>query len=85
MERKISHEEFSTMDPYEFLGLTKSCAVDVKLFDGSLVQLCLNDLNAYNNIDKCFVSHTGIKIPIFKIDTVELHSMPETAVRPLNK
>ena len=73
MGKKISHEEFSTMEPSEFLGLTKGCAVDVKLFDGSLVQLCLNDLNAYNNIDKCFVSRTGIKIPIFKIDTVELH------------
>ena len=73
------------MEPSEFLGLTKGCAVDVKLFDGSLIQLCLNDLNAYNDIDKCFVSRTGIKIPISKIDTVELHSMPETAVHPLNK
>lgn len=72
------------MEPSEFLGLTKGCAVDIKLFDGSLVQLCLNDLYVYNQIDKCFVSRTGIKIPRFKIDTVELLNA-ETAVHPLNK
>ncbi len=59
----------------EFRELTKDCTVDFKLYGGSLVQLCVNDLDCSVSTKQYFVSRTGIKIPYEKIDTVELRSI----------
>ena len=46
--KKITREELMAITNEELMAVTRNCAVDLHLLNGSVTQLCVNDLQVFD-------------------------------------
>ena len=56
----------------ELMAVTRNCAVDLHLLNGSVTQLCVNDLQVFDKGSSLFYTKTGIKINLQEVDYIEV-------------
>lgn len=72
MEKKYTREQLMKFSNEEIMEKTKGKAIIFHLIDGRLTQLCVNDLQWYDEEVSFFYTKTNIKINLQDVEYIEV-------------